>query len=71
MPPAEVQRDLGKHEAQIEQLEKRLSALEGKMDEVLTILHQAQGSWKVMVAIGGVAAVLGGFIREILDFFKH
>ena len=67
----EVQRDLGKHEAQIEQLERRMSALEDKMDEMLMILHQAQGSWKVMVAIGGIAAVIGGFLREILDFFKH
>lgn len=71
MPPQEVQRDLGKHEAQIEQLERRMSALEDKMDEMLMILHQAQGSWKVMVAIGGIAAVIGGFLREILDFFKH
>ena len=68
--PQEVQRDLGKHEAQIEQLERRMSNLEDKMDEVLLILHQAQGSWKMMVAIGGVAAVIGGLLREIFTYFN-
>ena len=68
--PAEVQRDLGKHEAQIDQLERRMSALESKMDEVLLILHQAQGSWKVMVAIGGCAAIIGGFFRELIGYIR-
>lgn len=68
--PQEVQRDLGKHEAQIEQLERRMSNLEDKMDEVLLILHQAQGSWKMMVAIGGIAAVIGGMLREIFSYFS-
>ena len=68
--PQEVQRDLGKHEAQIEQLERRMSNLEDKMDEVLLILHQAQGSWKMMVAIGGVAAIIGGLLREIFTYFN-
>lgn len=65
----ELQRDVGRHDAQIEGLERRMKTLEEKVDEMLAILNQAKGSWKTLVAVGGFAAAIGGFVGWLLHFF--
>lgn len=65
----ELQRDIGRHDAQIEGMERRLGNVESKLDDVLAILNQAQGSWKTMVAAGAAIAAVGGFVGWVVHFF--
>lgn len=72
----DIQRDLGRHDAQIENLEKDildmrkdLTKLMEKIDNMNLILEQAKGGWKVLMMVGGLSAVLGGIATKILAFF--
>jgi hypothetical protein len=62
----DVERTIGAFEAKIDRLEKDVAALVAKQDEMLTILHQARGGWKVMVMVGGAAAALTLFLTKVL-----
>lgn len=53
-------RDIGKHEAQIEELQRdvahlsdEVAALKSQVQEIHDILVQARGGWRVMVLVGG------------------
>lgn len=71
----DIQRDLGRHDAQIENLEKDildmrkdLTKLMEKIDNMNLILEQAKGGWKVLMMVGGMSAVLGGIVTKVLAF---
>lgn len=71
----DIQRDLGRHDAQIENLEKDildmrkdLTKLMEKIDNMNLILEQAKGGWKVLMMVGGLSAVLGGIVTKVLAF---
>lgn len=76
---AEVQRDIGKHEGQIEALEQRMETLDAdlremradmrrifeKLEAINSTLSEAKGGWKVLMLVGGCSAVVGGVIFKI------
>jgi archaellum component FlaC len=71
----DIQRDLGRHDAQIENLEKDildmrkdLNRLMEKIDNMNLILEQAKGGWKVLMMVGGLSAVIGGVIVKVVAF---
>jgi len=45
----DIQRTVGNFEAKIDRLERDVSTLIKNQNEMLQILHQARGGWKVMV----------------------
>ena len=70
-----IQRDLGRHDAQIENLEKdildmrkEINRLMEKIDNMNLILEQAKGGWKVLMMVGGLSAVIGGVIVKVVAF---
>ncbi len=65
----ELHRDIGRHEAQIEGLDRRVESMEKKLDTVLEILNQAKGGWKTLAQLAGLAAAVGGFIGWAISFF--
>jgi len=74
---AEVQRDLGKHDAQIEALEKDITEMRkdlrkvyDKLDEINTTLATAKGGWKTMMWVAGGSAAVGGFVMKALPVFN-
>lgn len=54
----DLQRTIGNFEAKIDRLEKDVALLVANQNEVLQILHQARGGWKVMVMVGGAASAI-------------
>lgn len=56
---ADPQFKLGEHDARLDGLEDRLGSMEKKLDQALGILNQAQGGWKILVAVGGLASAIG------------
>lgn len=60
----EIPRTIGALEAKIERLEKDVSHLLDKQMEILEILQQAKGGWKVMVGVGSAAAAVGAIATK-------
>lgn len=72
---AEVQRDLGKHDAQIEALERDIMLMRKdlikvfeKLDQINTTLATAKGGWKTMMWVAGGSAAVGGLLVKIAAF---
>ena len=69
MSSPEVQRELGAHAAEITNLKDRVEKMDGKMDEVLSILNQTKGSWKTLVAIAGMSSAIGAAAAKVAPMF--
>lgn len=65
----EVERTIGNFEAKIDRLEKDVAMLVASQGEILQILHQARGGWKVMVMVGGAASAITLGLSKVLGYF--
>lgn len=73
----EIQRDLGRHDAQIESLQAEVKRLHDDMANVLTELQsisktlaEARGGWRTLIAVGALAsAITAGMLKMIGWFF--
>ena len=73
----EIQRDIGKHDAQIEALDKDLREMREdmrrifeKLDSINTTLAEAKGGWQVLMVMGGVGAAFGSVIGWAIEHFS-
>lgn len=73
---AELQRDVGRHDAQIEGLKEQITqihadnkAMAQQLEEIKEILAGARGGWKTLMAVAGFASVVTGTALHLLDFF--
>jgi len=64
----EVQRDLGRMEAQITTLISQVSALNVKVAAIDKTLSEARGGWRMLLMVGGVAGAVGGLLGKYLPF---
>lgn len=76
-----IQRDLGKHDAQIEALERDVKRMREEMHEMRTeftkelrqinsTLSEARGGWKTLMLVGGVSATVGAASYKIASLFN-
>lgn len=68
----EVHRDLGKHDAQIESLNREVKHLHEDMGRVMqqladiqNTLSEAKGGWKTLMWVAGFSAAIGGVIVKV------
>lgn len=69
----EVQRDLGRHDAQIEGLQEDMKTLKSDVHDIKLMLAEAKGGWRTLVAVSGLAGILGAALMKLADwlgFFK-
>ncbi len=45
--------------------ERRLEAVEGKLDQVLATLQHARGGWRMLMIVGGGCAAIGSVVTAI------
>ena len=64
----DVQRDLGRMEAQINALISQVSALNVKVDAIEMTLSEAKGGWRMLLLVGGITGAVGGIIGRYLPF---
>lgn len=64
----DVQRDLGRMEAQITALLSQVAVLNAKVDAIDKTLSEAKGGWRMLLLIGGVAGIVGGLIGKYAPF---
>jgi len=57
--------------ARVDRLEADVIEIKNGQKEMLRILHNAEGSWKTMVAIGGAGVAIGGGIVGLISFWSN
>jgi hypothetical protein len=57
--------------ARVDRLEADVLEIKNGQKEMLRILHNAEGSWKTMVAIGGAGVAIGGGIVGLISFWSN
>lgn len=62
----QLHREVGRIEGQVAGLDRRLSDMQTKVDEMHKLLMQAQGGWRVMVMVGSMSAVIGAGVTKII-----
>lgn len=60
-----VDRDIGRLEERSLAAERRLEAVEGKLDQVLETLQHARGGWRMLMVVGGGCAAIGSFVTAV------
>jgi hypothetical protein len=60
-----IQRDIGRHDAQIETLQEDMRALKNDVHEIKLILSEARGGWRTLVMVGGISATVGAAFAKI------
>ncbi len=66
----DVQRDLGRMEAQISALVSQVSVLNTKVDAIDRTLSEARGGWRILLLIAGIAGTVGGLVGKYLPFLN-
>ena len=64
-----IERELGAYGAKIEALEDDVRRMEQKLDSIIETLAGAKGGWRVLMAVGGASATLGGLVVALFDKF--
>ena len=57
--------------ARVDRLESDVCDIKESQKEILRILHNAEGSWKTMVAIGGICFALGTAVAGVIGFWSN
>lgn len=61
--------DQARLEAQFQALEARLAKVESTLVNVHTLLTEARGGWKTLMAFGGAAAAVSAGMMHLLEKF--
>lgn len=74
---AELHTQLGRHDAQIEALERDIKNMRADIKEMSVTLHEinrtlseARGGWKTLMLVGGVAATIGAGAAKIVGWIQ-
>lgn len=62
-------RDFGKLEAKVLQLCEQMDELSADMRAVRTVLDQASGSWRVIVAVAGITSAITALAIKLLPIW--
>ena len=65
------QRDIGRLEAKVEHLEQTVADMDRKLDLLTTYMSEARGSWRTLLAIGGLASACGAAVAWLIGLIFH
>lgn len=60
---------LGEHSARLDNLERSVAEIRDDVKSVLAHMQRAKGSWKTLVAIGGITTGAVELIHQLVDWF--
>ncbi len=66
MPDVEVHRDLGRHDAEISNIKEDLHTVKNDVSEIKQMLAEAKGGWRMLMAVGGLAAAVSSAITGMI-----
>lgn len=61
-----MHRDLGRLEGRMAAVEAQVGVMGGKVDEMHRAMMQAAGGWRVLLAVGTVAAAIGAGLTKLM-----
>ena len=64
----EIHRDIGRHDAEIETLQKEIAELRHESKKISKILNEARGGWRTMMLLGGAAGAVGAAFAKLAQF---
>jgi hypothetical protein len=62
----EIQRDIGRHDAQIEGLQEDMKSVKQDVHDIKLMLAEAKGGWRTLVAVSGLAGFLGASVVKLM-----
>jgi putative NADH-flavin reductase len=62
-----ISRDLGRHDAEIESLQRENAELRVEVRAISRMLSEARGGWRSLMLVGGAASAAGAFIFKVLS----
>jgi putative NADH-flavin reductase len=63
-----MQRDIGRHDAEIEALQREIAEMRVELKKITIILSEAKGGWRTLLLVGGAAGTLGAFLVKHWPF---
>lgn len=62
-----MERDIGRHDAEIEALQREIAELRVEVREISKMLSEARGGWRSLMLVGGAASALGALMSKLLS----
>lgn len=62
-----MERDIGRHDAEIEALQREISELRVEVREISRMLSEARGGWRSLMLVGGAASALGALMAKLIS----
>lgn len=69
MSSEDVQRDLGKHEARLDHLQRDVAAMREDLHRILQMLAEVQGGKKAVGILFSTAAFIGALISALVGWY--
>lgn len=66
----EIQRAIGRLEGKVDALAERQRTMDEKLEDVVTLAHQARGGLRTLAAVGSMAGVIGGVVGSLFMKLK-
>lgn len=60
------ERELGEHSARLNAIEDDLKDIKSHLREIASVLSEAKGGWKTLIAVGGFAGALGAGATKLI-----
>jgi hypothetical protein len=64
----DVNRDLGRHDAEIGQLKDDMRSMKEDVHEIKMMMSEARGGWKVILLISGMSATIGALLSKLIPW---
>ncbi len=64
----DVNRDIGRHDAEIGQLKDDMRTMKDDVHEIKMMMSEAKGGWKVILLISGISATLGAMLSKMIPW---
>ena len=64
----QFQRDIGRHDAEIDALQSDMKELKHDVKKILSTLSEARGGWKTLLLVAGIAGTMGALATKIATF---
>jgi chromosome segregation ATPase len=66
----DVQRDLGRHDADIESLKAQVDRIETKVDSLVSAVDRAKGGWQLLLGVAGVSSAVTAVMVKLIAAIK-
>lgn len=64
----DIAREIGRHDADIDNLKTNVQAIRKDLDEIKELLEQTRGGWRVLLAIGMSAGTVGATLAKLFTW---